>query len=58
VEKYIYTLQQDKRNCKKFGHVNVNDLHLHGIYTLYIWLLALTPHNTGENNLCLIDKIV
>jgi hypothetical protein len=26
----------------KFGHVNVNDLHLHQIYTPYIWLLTLT----------------
>jgi hypothetical protein len=30
---YIYTLQQDKCNCKFFEHVNVNDLHLHIIYT-------------------------
>ncbi len=25
----IYTLQQDKCECKKFGHVSVNDLHSH-----------------------------
>jgi hypothetical protein len=30
---YICTLQQDKCKCKKFGHVTVNDLHLHWIYT-------------------------
>jgi hypothetical protein len=39
-KKYIYTLQQDKRKCEKFGRVN--DLHLHWIYTPYIWLLTLT----------------
>ncbi len=31
-----------KCKCKKFGHVSVNDLHLHEIYTPYIWLLTLT----------------
>jgi len=25
---YIYTLQQDKCKCKKFGHVSANDLHI------------------------------
>jgi hypothetical protein len=40
--KNIYTLQQDKCKCKKFGHVSVNDLHLHCIYTPYIWLLTCT----------------
>jgi hypothetical protein len=42
---YIYTLQQDKCKCKKFGHVGVNDLHLHWIYTPYIQLLTFT-HTT------------
>jgi hypothetical protein len=31
--------------CKKFGHVNVNDLHSHMIYTPYIQLLTHT-HTT------------
>jgi hypothetical protein len=39
---YIYTLQEDKCKCKKIGHVTVNDLHLHWIYALYIWLLTRT----------------
>jgi hypothetical protein len=30
--------------CKKFGNLSVNDLHLHGIFTLYIWLLRHTQH--------------
>jgi len=34
--------QQYMCKCKKFGHVNINDLHLHKIYTLYIRLLTLT----------------
>ncbi len=33
---YIYTLQQDKCKCKKFGRVSVNDLHIHEIYMQYI----------------------
>jgi len=42
VKKYIYTLQQDKCKCKKIGCVTVNDLHLHKIYTPYIWLLTIS----------------
>jgi hypothetical protein len=44
-KKIIYTLQQDKCKCKIFGHVNVNDLHLHWIYPPYIRLLTFT-HTT------------
>jgi hypothetical protein len=38
---YIYTLQQDKCKCKEFGHISVNNLHLHWIYMLYISLLIV-----------------
>jgi len=47
VRKKIYTLQQDKCKCKKFGHLSVNDLHLHWIYRSYVRLLRLYMHNTG-----------
>jgi hypothetical protein len=40
--KKLYTCRQCKCKCKKFGHVNVNDLHLHEIYMSYKWLLTLT----------------
>jgi hypothetical protein len=39
-----YTCQLCK--CKKFGSISVNDLHLHRIYTPYIWPLTLTGTNT------------
>lgn len=29
--------------------VNVNDLCLHGIYTLYIWLVNIYNHDNGWN---------
>jgi hypothetical protein len=44
VKIYIYTLRQDKCKCKKIWCVS-DDLHLHWIYTPYIWLLTLT-HTT------------
>jgi len=42
-KKYMYTLQQDKCNCKIFEQVNVNDLHLHVVYTP----IDTYMHNTG-----------
>jgi len=50
----MYTLQQDKCICKNFGHVSVNDLHLHWIYTLYIQLLTLTCTTLVWTNICLV----
>ncbi len=37
--------------CKKFEHVNINDLRLHNIYTLYIRLLTV---NTYERSMMLV----
>jgi len=37
--------------CKKFEHVNINDLHLHKIYRLYIRLLTV---NTYERSMMLV----
>ncbi len=36
VKKIKNTQQLCKCNCKKFGHVSVNDLQIHKIYKLYI----------------------
>ncbi len=38
----LFTLVTCKCKCKKIGDVGVNDLHLHGLYQLYIQLLTLT----------------
>jgi hypothetical protein len=51
VKIYIYTLQQDKSKCKKIECVTVNDLHLHEVYTPYIWLLTLTCTSLVETRL-------
>jgi hypothetical protein len=41
----IFTLALCK--CEKFEHLGVNDLHLHEIYTLYIYITIHTyMHNT------------
>jgi len=40
--KNIYTHINHVSVNVKSSDINVNDLHLHGIYTLYIWLLRVT----------------
>jgi len=42
---YIYTLQQNKCKCNKFGHVSVNLAFTHRIYNFNTYM-----HNTGLYN--------